>query len=364
MIAYTIANYKKRFLHYLLLNSSFNDKIGLLDGKAAAILYSYYAGFSLNDEWSNSIGFSFLEETFSQINMYTPLTYGSGITGIGVLLEHITQQNFLEQNTNELLEESEPYLLSTIYGAKLQEAGIASGVSGVGLYFLHRLGAVIPAHPFQQLRFKECVIACVDQIYQMINKPNVSALERPGITIWNGLSGILLFLNRVYNLHWYEPFVSELAQRISSMLYQQLKTSGFSWQQAEAWFSLLHCGLLNKVITEEEIGYTLDDYLLQAEKNMDKIDFYEAAFTTLWLKLIFYKTKQSSALLLSDQIKDDTLQVLAQNRLGDLFPFNIQERSVSVGLNRGVCGTALPLLSMEINDYRWLDILGIDVKCA
>ncbi|KQB99422.1 lanthionine synthetase LanC family protein [Pedobacter sp. Hv1] len=349
-----------RFFNYLLLNASFNDYVGLLDGKSAVALYCYSTDPEKKDEWKNSVAFSFLEEILSQINLSTPLTFGGGIAGAGILLEHLTQEYNLEENTHELLEESEPYLLSAVYGARLQNSSIANGVSGLGLYFMHRFRSKIPAQPFQQLRFKEAAIACVDQIAKQWQEHKIS---RQDLTIFHGISGICLFLNWINKLGWHEPFSKKLLKEIMSDIIITLNTTIFSWQKTEAYFCLLHCELLkNDAAFKEEIIKSFKKYLEKIAKQLESIDFYSASFIALWLELIAKEHNVGKAKILSCNIKKRGSQILKKNALCNLFIYNPEKKCVPIGLLDGVCSTALPLLSLETKEYRWLSIFGINIS--
>lgn len=354
--------HKERFLSYCLLNASFNDNVGIFDGKAAVILYSYYSCEVNENNFQTNIAFSLLEETISQINILTPLTFGNGISGIGGILEHLTQEGYLEQDTNELLQESESYLLSAVYGAKLQDIGIADGVSGLGLYFLYRLAAAIPAPPFQQLRFKEAIIACVDQIANRLQKMQNGPYN---FSVFNGLPGVCLFLNHVNRQQWYDPFCKQLLQQTISDILKGLDNPAFSWRKAEAYFCLLHCELTKgDLILKEDVLRSFKNYLNEAFIQKESLDFYNAAFIALWLQLIAGEHGIDSARLLSDNIQNYVDENLKRNSLPELFPYNPQEKCVLVGLQGGVCGTALPLLSLKTGDYQWLSILGINVPSS
>lgn len=355
-------NFEKRFLNYLLLNGSFNNKIGLFDGKAAVALYSYYTNSSSQDrEWSNSIAFSFLEEIVSQTNSNTSISYGNGIAGIGVLLEHFSQQGFLKENTNELLEESEPYFVSAIYGAKLKNINIANGISGLGLYFLHRLNAITPPSIFQQMRLKECVVACVDQISNCFQQLPLQ-ISKLDLTVYNGLSGTCLFLNWLNKLKWYEPWVTELLQKTAHNIFEIINNTIFSWQKAEAYFSLLHCDFVKRdKLFKKKVLRSFNKHIEEASFLKQTVNFYEGSFMALWLRLIAEENNVGKAKLLSRDIKKYVTDVLKKKYLNNIFPYNTQEHSVRVGLQNGVCGTALPLLSLETGDYSWLSIWGINV---
>ena len=251
----TFYSFEARCINYLILNTGFTDVQGICKGKAASVLYAYTTKNAEVDKWIQNTAFSFLEETLSQVNIQSPLFFGNGIAGLGVLLEHLSQKGFLDEDTNEILEESEPFLLNFIYRGGLKDVGINSGISGFGLYFLHRISGTTSPSAFQQMRLKECIIACVDQISFTIERQLENEEENwvSDITVFNGLSGTCLFLNWVNKLKWYEPCVAELLQKTANLIFKIITNTPFAWQKTEAYFTLLHCDLTksNKLFKEK-----------------------------------------------------------------------------------------------------------------
>lgn len=343
----THTDIENRVINFLLLNASFSDKLGPLDGKTAAAVYLFNVQ---PHQWVQQAAYSLMEESIMQINLNTPLTFGNGVTGIGAVLEYLNKAGFIEEDTNELLETCEPYILSAVYGGKVPELGMANGITGFGLYLLHRLQASPPAHPFQQLRMKEAVIACIDHVSN-----NMHLCSSTDLSIFNGLGGILLWLHQVKTLGWQEPVTSELISQLTSMVLMRIIQEPFSWEHAESWFSLLYCG----AVTDNNTLAELERWLYKAGEQLHTLTFHNTAWTALWLQLTGYETQLSQAFLLSDQLKKQVTDIISHSPLPDHFPFHIGENTVRSGMQEGVCGIALPLMAIEKSSYGWLSVFGI-----
>lgn len=354
-------NINRRFINYILLNASFNERIGLFDGKAGAILFISSNRLTEAAEWIESISVSLLEETISQINIFTPLNFGTGVAGIGVLIEHLSQRGLLEVNTSDLLEEVEPHLLRTVYECKLDTLGLASGISGFGMYFFLRLNAVTPVHAFQTMRYKESLIACVDRVSYLLEFP-INSLPSD-LSIKDGLSGVLLFLQKVRLLKIYEPFTTQLIRRVSETIIEHLTTDDFSWTKVQAWFSLLYTSLEPHFsVLRNSTIFEFKRFVEEAETRLADLDFHEAAFVSMWLRLIAFNLQIGGSVdYLSKKTQEYAEEVLNRDSLNVHFSYISENKSVNIGLDRGVSGMSLPLLSMQTGDYKWLGIFGISV---
>jgi hypothetical protein len=275
-------------------------------------------------------------------------------------LEYLTQQNHLEDDTSALLKDVEPRILNLIYGSKLNEINISKGISGLGLYCLHRIFSLTPADPFQQLRQKEAVIACVDQIDRALKQKN-SLPGKNGFSLMDGYSGVLLFLNWVNKLKWYEPIVRNLMQNIIEAIMIHIEDGVFSWQKCEIYFVLLYCNIVDEETElNEKIVLSVKHYMDEAAIVINgSINFPDAAFNALWLELIGKLRNMDSAIFFSREIKNRVIKMLENNNLGNLFPFSREKRSIEVSLRGELCASALPLLCLETQNYSWLSIFGI-----
>ncbi|HEX3009512.1 MAG TPA: lanthionine synthetase LanC family protein, partial [Bacteroidales bacterium] len=95
----------QRIANVLLLNASFIDNLGLLNGKMGiAIFFYHYAKYTGNEVYSEYAG-ELIDEIYSEINTSTPIDFENGLTGIGWGIEYLVQNGFVEADTDEVLEQ-------------------------------------------------------------------------------------------------------------------------------------------------------------------------------------------------------------------------------------------------------------------
>lgn len=338
---------------YLHLNASFSDKLGVLDGKAATVLY--FA--SLQDNfYRQDISISFLQEVLAQININTPLTFGNGIAGIGSVIQWLKIRKIIDQGPGELLEEVENYLFKLTYSGKLTDLSIDKGLAGLGIYFVSRINSYKfqPLNDFQKFqidRYQECIVVLVDQIQQQLEKGNI--LDK-SLSIWAGYSGIYLFLHQVKMKRWYEPGTTVLLEKVQDKLIAAISSETFDWIKLEAFFILLYTG-----INDDSIKKSIYQWIKKA-KDLTPV-FENIALYAMLLKIIKDKYNIPEANLICDRLTKSVNDVISSKGIPSLFPFNINENSVPLGLIDGVSGTALPLNSLLTRDYSWLQLIGIQI---
>jgi hypothetical protein len=339
--------------NHIILNSTFSDSIGLLNGKASTVLFLSSQSDS-HLRYNSSI--SIINGIIGQINNYSPLGFGEGISGIGVLVEYLATKQII-QNTSEILKDPEPNILNLIYGARLLNISIYDGISGIGFYLLARYSSAHASDDFQKLRIRECIIASIDQLnYRLLNYSSDQIYS-----IWTGLAGAALFLNKATDLHFNEPKNRILLDEIFIQIYQNLlKSSDFNWTHLESYFALLMCKNVdqsNKIL----LLNLFENYIKRAKYEIDQMNFYDATMFALYLSLLGDKYILRDASMLSCKIVDYILKILEKNPIGKIFPYNFNDKCVPMGVFRGICGTALPLLSIENKTYDWMKIIGLDV---
>lgn len=349
----------RRFYNYLLLNGSFSDQPGLISGKGPCIIYFY----CLSRYWANvtvdNHAYSFLDETLSGAK--NSILFDNGLAGTGILLAYLIHQRYLDEDTSELLKEIDQPVIDFIYSGSIVEINISKGLSGLGLYCLHRLHSTSSDDHIQLIKLKGAVGECVSQLaYIVMNKGFSGIID---ISLLNGYTGTLFFLNWINKLKWHESQVTKLTNYICRMLLMHLNNGIFSWQNLEIFFVLLHCEIATG-ISEIRIATitAFNHYMARAaEESMKPLTFSTLAFNALWLELIGKIEPFSEALLLADKFRKGTVNFLENYNLGELFPFSKEKKTMEIGLQGGLCASALPLLSMETKDYSWLSIFGIEI---
>lgn len=337
---------------YLHLNSSFSNHLGLSHGKAAVVLY--FATLD-DDYYRNEISYSILGEILGQIHKGTPLTFGTGVSGIGVLLTYLNNRGILGEDEGDLLAEVEPILINFLEKI-IYEVNLSSGACGLGRYFLFRIKNHKHSvkHKFFPL-YKDCIQNTVNLINDRLIAIGNLKTTAPLFPIWHGLPGIYLFLQEVSRTDLFGPSIMELVQRMGKIISHWLYQTSPCWEMVSAYFAL------SNDFSSDRIWLDSFKHFLNIMPQ-EPVDFYDAAFHALLLKIIAGQHQIKEAAQLSGSLKYFVNQTLSIRGLKNMFPFDIKEDCVPVGLERGICGTALPLLSLESGDYGWLSLLGVELE--
>jgi len=128
----------QRIANVLLLNSSFSDNIGLLNGKLGiSIFFYHYARYTSNEIYENYAG-ELIDEIYDEIKTDGITDFTDGLTGIGWGIEYLVKHRFVEADTDDALKEIDRALYRT-WRQKPVLIENSSDLFGYGLYFLARL---------------------------------------------------------------------------------------------------------------------------------------------------------------------------------------------------------------------------------
>ncbi|TAL66405.1 MAG: hypothetical protein EPN88_08505, partial [Bacteroidetes bacterium] len=128
----------QRIANVLLLNASFTDNLGLLNGKMGIGIffyhYSRYTGNKIFEDYAGEI----IDEIYEEINPGTPVNFEDGLTGIGWGIEYLVKNKFVQADTDEALVEID----NSIYRTRLHSQLLiknGNDIFGYGLYYIMRL---------------------------------------------------------------------------------------------------------------------------------------------------------------------------------------------------------------------------------
>lgn len=355
----TTTDINSRFYHYLLLNGSFMDNVGLSRGKSALPLYLYYT-------MGNTIeSFSFLEEIISQINAGTSSSFANGVSGFGIVLEHLIQSGLLEEDANEILEECDKTVTQIAQSSLVNDISIANGVSGIGLYLLHRLTTNQPHRNmlFFNHRLIDSVMKCIFKIEKMFVSYRLgNAVFPQGTSCWEHPASSLLLLSAARSAAIPEPRLELITQDIISFLHTRLAGQKFSWDTVDIWYLLLYAGnrLENKTICPALLS-SFQKKLHTEPLSIERMDLLKAPFTALLLHLIHKEHSLPSARHLSENMVKSIRSYLQKNSLATIVPYDDELQGVPLGLDGGASGMALSLWSLQHQNYQWLSTLGISI---
>jgi len=193
-----IKNRLQRIADILLLNASFTDNPGLLNGKMGiAIFFYHYSKFNSNKIYRDYAG-ELIDEIYEEINTSTPVNFENGLTGIGWGIEYLVKNGFVQADTDEALEEVDNIVYrNSLYRPFLLES--AKDLFGYGLYFLARLREKgSDDNNLNTLFKKQHLIYLTDDCERiLINKKFLDfKIEFPGIDTINSFAWFFLEMHR------------------------------------------------------------------------------------------------------------------------------------------------------------------------
>ncbi|WP_186756035.1 hypothetical protein [Echinicola salinicaeni] len=181
-----------------------------------------------------------MEELLGQVTNSTSLMYGNGLAGIGSLINYLSQKGKIEENPFELFSEPEDTLIKVLFGARCHEITLSKGLPGIEMYFLFRLkDKSFSEDSFQVMRYKEAIIASIDQLDHLIKGMQIRELNQYDLSIWNGWSGVYLYLLQVEQLGYIKEKIAELTHKVRKIITDKLAEEKVSWLQLEAWWGFV-----------------------------------------------------------------------------------------------------------------------------
>ncbi|MDO9580731.1 MAG: lanthionine synthetase LanC family protein [Bacteroidales bacterium] len=128
----------RRIGNVLLLNASFIDNPGLLNGKMGIAIFFYqYSRYTGNKIYGDYAG-ELIDEIYEEINTNTPVDFTNGLTGIGWGIEYLVKNRFVDADTDEALADFENAIYRNLLSSPLLLDN-GNDLFGYGLYCISRL---------------------------------------------------------------------------------------------------------------------------------------------------------------------------------------------------------------------------------
>ena len=353
----------KTLADFLLLNAGFSIDDSIQSGKLAVALFFSYAQKHNLVKTPTKLGQVYLYEIIhadprNRANdLPVRATYARGLPGAGVVLEHLVGEGLLQDDMTEVVKIIE-MILGGLQANKPTAIDLAEGITGMGLYLFHRLRSASILKNGQADQYKE-------QLKKLL--PWLTLLPHSNrqheMRIWDGSTGVLLWLRLIndYGLHTSNSQNAE--KDITLRLFSQMAKNDFNWHKVEAFFVLSQGSIIsrNENLRHKLFGY-FRDFVNDAPAHLPEIDHKSSAFIALLLYVTGKKYNYMPACALSESICHQLKTTLSNHTTGTWFGYDLARNTFDMGLYRGICGTALPLLSLQTADYTWLKVLGIDIQ--
>lgn len=202
-----IDNRLRRIANVLLLNASFIDNIGLLNGKMGiAIFFYHYSKCSKNKIFGDYAG-ELIDEIYEEINTNTPVDFANGLTGIGWGIEYLVKKKFVQADTDEALSEID----NAIYRSRINSPILINDSKdffGYGLYYIRRIcGHKIDDNDLNTLIKKYHLIFLVDECERILLQKQYKRFKIESLSV-DTINSFIWFLTEMQRLGIF-PYKSE-----------------------------------------------------------------------------------------------------------------------------------------------------------
>jgi hypothetical protein len=168
----------KRIAQHLLLQESFEEKPGLLNGKMGFAIFFFHYARHTGDLTYEDFAVSLMEEIQEEIHAGTPFCLDEGICGIGWGIEYLVREGFVDGDADFLLEDIDRYIMQ-INLSGLNDMSLEKGVRGIAGYVCMRYQGkpYSYSNPFLD---KKYVMTLLDKLYdnKLINMPEALLLKK------------------------------------------------------------------------------------------------------------------------------------------------------------------------------------------
>ncbi|RPH33133.1 MAG: hypothetical protein EHM93_06270 [Bacteroidales bacterium] len=177
----------------------------IMGGPSGIALFNFYYSKFKNEQSSYDIGYELIGKIFESINSgKNNYSFSGGVAGIGWLIEHLKEQEFIDSNCNEMLCELDDLVYEKMtQDIQSRNFDYLHGALGFGLYFLSRLK--------ERSNIENYLIKLVDELEKistldindgikwpplLINDDNKGVISN--LSLSHGMASIVAFLSRVY----------------------------------------------------------------------------------------------------------------------------------------------------------------------
>ncbi|WP_319229244.1 lanthionine synthetase LanC family protein [Draconibacterium orientale] len=135
----TIISAKQKIINSLLLNASFIDNLGLFNGKMGISILFFLLSRKHQNKIFEDYAHELIDEIYDEISINTSTDFENGLAGIGWGIEYLVQNEFIDADTDEVLEEFDKQLTKELAINSTNEMRLLNSLLGHGYYFLKRI---------------------------------------------------------------------------------------------------------------------------------------------------------------------------------------------------------------------------------
>ena len=154
---------ERTIIHELLLRSSLIQDIGLLQGKMGLVIFFMYYHQYTKEALYEDVANELLDEIVEGLHKDLPITFDSGLPGIGWGIDYLIHKGFIGGDSKEICEEIDHKIMETD-PRRMTDYSFETGLGGILLYVLTHNKTVSDQKqdpPFDTTYLNDLYTACV-----------------------------------------------------------------------------------------------------------------------------------------------------------------------------------------------------------
>jgi hypothetical protein len=126
-----------RIARLLMLHGSFNNNLGLMNGKMGIIIFFYHLSKYFDKKIYEDFAGELIDEIYKEIHNHYPSSFENGLSGIAWGMEYLIQNRFVEADANEVLEDLDKMVFEWDI-RRVNDYSLNTGLEGIARYVISR----------------------------------------------------------------------------------------------------------------------------------------------------------------------------------------------------------------------------------
>lgn len=126
-----------RIARILILHGSFNKNLGIIHGKMGIIIFFYHLSRHTGKKLYEDFAGEMIDEIYREIHDHYPSNFENGLSGIAWGMEYLIQNQFVEADSNEVLEDLDKMIFEWDV-RKVSDFSLETGLGGIVHYVIAR----------------------------------------------------------------------------------------------------------------------------------------------------------------------------------------------------------------------------------
>jgi len=334
----------QRIANVLLLNASFIDNLGLLNGKMGiAIFFYHYSRYTGNKIFEDYAG-ELIDEIYEEININTPVDFANGLTSIGWGIEYLVNNGYLDCDTDEVLVDIDNAIFNATMGSTISIQN-QKELFGFGLFYLARLkDREHDDDKLGPLKKKQILLYIMDECDLILTKDLLLGVHIPILTM-SQINSLLWFILKTRKLTLSPVKSDKLVIHLVDYIEATIKNGVDSVDKSifcrltDQLMPLIDCNLQKQFKQLEQTLTTIANTKSLNGKKLDSIFIKEG-----WCSLLY-----DLSLSTSFEKEYDNILAIIFNEVNWNHRLDKLNQS-TMGLDIGMAGLGIALLNIGMKD--------------